>query len=85
MTAAIVRLLPADEKALLKAYVEGTSEPDNADAIYEALEVPADATPPRASARKDEIRRQLLDYCSLDTYALVRLWQYFTGRNDICI
>ena len=41
--------------------------------------------PQTASARKDEIRRQLLDYCSLDTYALVRLWQYFTGRNDICI
>src|SRR5262249_52381806 len=35
------------------------------------------------SARKDELRRQLLDYCSLDTYALVRLWQHFTGRNDI--
>ncbi len=42
------------------------------------------AHPQTASARKDEIRRQLLDYCSLDTYALVRLWQYFTGRNDIC-
>ena len=41
--------------------------------------------PQTASARKDEIRRQLLDYCSLDTYALVRLWQYFTGRNDICL
>jgi hypothetical protein len=37
--------------------------------------------PQTTSARKDEIRRQLLDYCSLDTYALVRLWQYFTGRN----
>ena len=41
--------------------------------------------PQTASARKDEIRRQLLDYCSLDTYALVRLWQYFTARNLICI
>jgi len=35
------------------------------------------------SARKDEIRRQLLNYCGLDTYALVRLWQHFAGRNDI--
>ena len=26
--------------------------------------------PQTASARKDEIRRQLLDYCRLDTYAL---------------
>jgi len=35
-----------------------------------------------ASARKDEIRRQLLNYCRLDTYALVRLWEHFSGRND---
>jgi Transglycosylase SLT domain len=47
MTAAIVRLLPGDEHALLKAYVEGTSEPANAAAIYDTLEVPAGATPPR--------------------------------------
>jgi hypothetical protein len=39
--------------------------------------------PDTASERKDEIRGQLLKYCSLDTYALVRLWQYFAGRNDI--
>jgi hypothetical protein len=38
--------------------------------------------PQTASARKDEIRRQLLDYCGLDTKALVRLWQHFSGRND---
>ena len=36
-----------------------------------------------ATTRKEEIRRQLLDYCGLDTYALVRLWQHFAGRNDI--
>jgi hypothetical protein len=47
MTATIVRLLPADEQALLKCYVEGTDEPDNFDALYDALEVPAKATPPR--------------------------------------
>lgn len=47
MTATIVRLLPTDEQILLKCYVEGTSEPDNAGAIYDALDVPAEATPPR--------------------------------------
>jgi len=47
MTATVIRLLPVDEKVLLKAYVEGTSEPDGADALYDALEVPADATPLR--------------------------------------
>jgi hypothetical protein len=36
--------LPADEQALLKCYVEGTSEPSGVDAIYNALEVPTEAT-----------------------------------------
>jgi hypothetical protein len=47
MTATIVRLLPPEEQALLKAYVVGSSEPANAAAIYDKLEVPAGATPPR--------------------------------------
>jgi len=32
--------------------------------------------------RKSEIEQQLLAYCRLDTFALVRLWQFFNGRND---
>lgn len=47
MTATIVRLLPVDEQALLKCYIEGKGEPPDAAAIYDALEVPAKATPPR--------------------------------------
>jgi hypothetical protein len=43
MTATIVRLLPADEHA----YINGTSVPDNFGEFYDALEVPANATPPR--------------------------------------
>ena len=39
--------------------------------------------PQTGSARKDEIRRQLLDYCGLDTYALVRLWQHFAGCHRV--
>ncbi len=35
------------------------------------------------SERKAEIRRQLLEYCKLDTYAMVRLWQVFAGRADL--
>ena len=46
MPATIERLLPVAEQALLKAYVEG-SEPAEAAAIYDALEVPHDAMPPR--------------------------------------
>jgi hypothetical protein len=31
--------------------------------------------------RKAEIRRQLEAYCRLDTYAMVRLWHFFSGRG----
>jgi Domain of unknown function(DUF2779) len=30
--------------------------------------------------RREEIRRQLLAYCKLDTEAMVRLWEVFSGR-----
>ena len=33
--------------------------------------------------RKSEIENQLLAYCKLDTYAMVRLWQVFSGRADL--
>ncbi len=36
-------------------------------------------TPPE---RKAQIEQQLLAYCKLDTYAMVRLWQVFSGRTD---
>jgi hypothetical protein len=39
--------------------------------------------PQTPSRRKDKVRQELLDYCSLDTYALVRLWQHFTGRGVV--
>jgi hypothetical protein len=32
--------------------------------------------------RKDEIRHQLETYCRLDTFALVRLWQFFRGDKE---
>ena len=33
--------------------------------------------------RKSQIEQQLLEYCKLDTYAMVRLWQVFAGRTDL--
>lgn len=36
-------------------------------------------------ARKLAIGSQLLDYCRLDTYAMVRLWQHFAGRTDLAL
>ena len=37
--------------------------------------------PGTAAGRKREIERQLLAYCRLDTLAMVRLWEFFKGRN----
>jgi hypothetical protein len=44
----------------------------------------AEALAPQTTpARKAEIERQLLEYCKLDTYAMVRLWGAFTGQSNI--
>jgi hypothetical protein len=45
------------------------------DAYLESL------APETTADRKSEIRRQLLAYCELDTYAMVRLWSAFTGKG----
>jgi hypothetical protein len=45
------------------------------DAFSEAIQ------PGTSELRKAEIEKQLLAYCRLDTFALLRLWQFFTGRN----
>lgn len=39
--------------------------------------------PDTAPERKTQIEQQLLAYCKLDTYAMVRLWQVFSGRIDL--
>jgi Domain of unknown function(DUF2779) len=49
-----------------------------------AMSAYAEAISPSTSPeRREKIRRQLLDYCKLDTYAMVRLWQHFAGRYDL--
>ena len=48
-----------------------------------AMEAFVEAIQPDTSAeRKGEIERQLLAYCQLDTFAMVRLWQFFSGRSE---
>jgi hypothetical protein len=37
--------------------------------------------PQTSSTRKAEIEQQLLTYCALDTYAMVRLWAIFSGSE----
>lgn len=44
------------------------------DAFLEAL------APQTSKTRKTEIEQQLLAYCALDTYAMVRLWAAFSGK-----
>lgn len=39
--------------------------------------------PDTGPERKNQIEEQLLAYCKLDTYAMVRLWQVFAGRTDL--
>jgi hypothetical protein len=38
--------------------------------------------PSTSQSRRNEIKTELLDYCGLDTYAMVRIWQHFAGRQD---
>ena len=46
-----------------------------------AMEAYREAIAPTTSAqRQAQIKSQLLDYCKLDTLAMVRMWQHFTGR-----
>lgn len=49
-----------------------------------AMEAYMEAIHPETSLeRKAKINEQLLAYCGLDTFAMVRLWQFLAGRNDI--
>lgn len=71
-------VLPAVAPDLSYDKLDGVKDGGMAMTAY--LEVIAEKTTPD---RKAEIRRQLLEYCKLDTYAMVRLWQAFAGRTDL--
>jgi hypothetical protein len=74
----IKKVLPAVVPELHYGALEGVQDGGAAMNVYlEAI------NPTTESERKGEIRRQLLAYCSLDTYAMVRLWQVFAGRQDL--
>lgn len=44
-----------------------------------------DAVSPTAYSRIAETEQQLFKYCCLDTYAMVNLWQFISGRNDLVL
>ena len=38
-------------------------------------------SPDTSIARKAQLERELLDYCALDTQAMIELWEFFSGRK----
>lgn len=74
----IKKVLPAITPELKYGDLDGVQDGGMAmDAFLEAIAKETTA------ARKAQIEKQLLDYCGLDTYAMVRLWQFFSGRTDL--
>ena len=74
----IKKVLPAITPELKYGDLDGVQDGGMAmDAFLEAIAKKTTA------ARKAQIEKQLLDYCGLDTYAMVRLWQFFSGRTDL--
>lgn len=74
----IKKILPAVAPELCYGDLEGVQDGGMAmDAFIEAISKGTTAS------RKSKIEKQLLDYCNLDTYAMVRLWQFFSGRADL--
>lgn len=76
----IKKVLPAVVPELSYDDLDGVQDGGMAmEAFSEAIH--PDTTP----ERKNQLTRQLLAYCQLDTYAMVRLWQVFAGRSDLTL
>lgn len=68
-------VLPAICPDLDYSQLEGVHHGGEAQQAYlEAI------NPETSEERREELRRQLLEYCKLDTLALVRMWEVFSGR-----
>jgi predicted RecB family nuclease len=74
----IKKVLPALVPELSYENLEGVK--DGGMAMSAFLEAIHPSTSPE---RKATIQRQLLTYCKLDTYAMVKLWQVFANRGDL--
>ncbi|HIG43685.1 MAG: DUF2779 domain-containing protein [bacterium] len=74
----IKAVLPAIAPDLNYQDLEGVQ--DGGMAIEAYSEAIAEGT---STERKEEIKSQLLEYCKLDTLALVRLWEFFGGSRTI--
>lgn len=72
----IKKVLPTIAPHLGYGDLEGVQDGAAAMEVFE--EAISDQT---TESRKEEIRRQLLEYCKLDTLALVEIWRYFTDQK----
>ena len=70
-------MLPAAIPELSYSQLDGVQ--DGGMAVSAFVEAISPVTPPE---RKAEIEGQLVSYCELDTFAMVRLYQFFTGRQS---
>lgn len=74
----IKKVLPAVVPELRYDALDGVQDGGMAmEAFLEAIH------PDTNPERKNQIEQQLLAYCKLDTYAMVRLWQVFAGRTEL--
>lgn len=72
----IKAVLPAAVPELSYEALDGVQDGGAAmEAFHDAIQ------PGTSEERKSEIECQLLAYCRLDTFAMVRLWQFFSGRK----
>jgi len=74
----IKKVLPAVVPDLRYETLEGVQDGEAAMGAYREAIDPATET-----ERKAVLHRQLLEYCHLDTYAMVRLWQVFAGPDHL--
>lgn len=76
----IKKVLPAMVPDLCYDQLQGVQ--DGGGAMNAYLEA---TSPGTTDERKLEIEQELLAYCKLDTYAMVRLWQVMAGRQNLKI
>lgn len=74
----IKKVLPAIFPDLTYGQLDGVQDGGMAmEAYREAI------SPGTTAVRKAQLEQQLLAYCKLDTYAMVRLWQFLASRQDM--
>jgi hypothetical protein len=74
----IKNVLPAIAPDLRYDELEGVQHGGDAMLAYEEA-----ISPQTTNERRRQIEQQLHNYCKLDTYAMVRMWQVFAGGSEV--